>query len=140
MHRKLVSAIKDNMEILFTNGGIMLETCDLDFILCDFPVWKHVYHMFHSCDQWIINPKHYTEPDFHEPNMNSLNIMTEKVLTRGDLTRYLKGVKIKVMNYLDGLTDEMLYEMPQNCPENRLSLILMQIRHFYRSLTAEASI
>jgi hypothetical protein len=35
----------------------MLQTCNLDFILCDLPVWKHVYHMLHSCDQWFINPK-----------------------------------------------------------------------------------
>jgi len=131
---ELVAAIKNHAKVMFQNADIMLQTCNLDYILCDFPIWKHVYHMLHSCDQWFINPNHYNEPDFHEPNMNSLNIMTETVLSREELLRYLNDIQTKITNYLDMLTDEMLYELPQDCLTNRLSLILSQQRHFYAHL------
>ena len=130
----LVDSIKAHTKIMFQNADIMLKTCNLDFVLCDFPVWKHVYHMLHSCDQWFINPTIYEEPDFHEPNMNSLNIMTEKRLSRDELSGYLESVQTKIIAYLDSLTDEALCELPQNCQTNRLSLILSQQRHFYAHL------
>ena len=134
MNNELLNAIKKQTEVMFYNANIMLQTCNLDFILCDFPIWKHVYHMLHSCDQWFINPNCYDEPDFHEPNMNSLNIMTERVLSREDLLQYLESVNAKIMKYLDSLTDEMLYDIPQNCSSNRLSLMISQYRHFYAHL------
>ena len=62
MRRELVNAIRQNTEALFKNAGILLQTCNLDFVLCDMPIWKHVYHMLHSCDQWYINPTIYPEP------------------------------------------------------------------------------
>jgi hypothetical protein len=89
MGSELIDAIKLNTEILFANANIMLQTCNLDFSLCDMPIWKHVYHMLHSCDQWYINPNEYTEPDFHEPNLNSLDIESEKMLSRDELLQYL---------------------------------------------------
>ena len=134
MSRDLVESIKKCTEVLFFNAGIMLQTCNMDFILCDMPIWKHVYHMLHSCDQWFINPKHYTEPDFHEPNLNSLDIASEKVLSREDLFQYLEHINRKIVEYLDSLSDEMLYEKPQDCVENRLTMILSQFRHFYAHL------
>ena len=78
MSRDLVNAIKRNTENLFENAHIMLQTCNLDFILCDMPIWKHVYHQLHSCDQWYINPYRFTEPDFHEPGLNSLDEVSER--------------------------------------------------------------
>lgn len=134
MSPQLVNTIKLSTEVLFTNAEIMLKTCNLDFILCGMPIWKHVYHMLHSCDQWYINPYEYTEPDFHEPNLNSLDIESEKILSRDELFQYLDSVKIKIMEYLDTLTDEMLYDIPSGCQSNRLGLILLQIRHFYAHL------
>ena len=134
MRLELVSAIKDDTEKLFENANIMLKTCNLEFILCDLPVWKHVYHQIHSCDQWFINPHEYTEPDFHVPGLNSLNETSKKVLSREELLQYLDDVRIKIMKYLDSLTDEMLYEIPQGCKVNRLSLIISQYRHFYAHL------
>ena len=119
---------------MYKNAGIMLQTCNLEYILCDFPVWKHVYHMLHSFDQWFINPHHYVEPDFHEPKMNSLDIMTENVLSRNDLLIYLDCIYVKISNYLNSLTDDMLYDIPQDCTTNRLSMILSQQRHFYAHL------
>jgi len=134
MKRELIDAIKRNTENLFENANIMLQTCNMDFILCDFPIWKHVYHQLHSLDQWFINPRRYTEPDFHEPNLNSIDIASEKVLSREDLQKYFEKIRDKITRYLDSLTDEMLYEIPEDCSENRLSLIMSQFRHFYAHL------
>lgn len=134
MGSELIGSIKLNTEALFTNANIMLQTCNLDYILCDMPIWKHAYHMLHSCDQWYINPNEYTEPNFHEPNLNSLDIQSEKILSRDELLQYLSNVKAKTMNYLDTLTDEMLYEIPLGCKSNRLGLIISQFRHFYSHL------
>ena len=134
MESELVNVIKLNTEALFTNANIMLQTCNLDFVLCDMPIWKHVYHMLHSCDQWYINPNEYTEPDFHEPNLNSLDIPSEKLLSRNELLIYLCDVKTKIINYLNTLTDQMLYDIPSGCKSNRLCLILSQFRHFYAHL------
>lgn len=134
MSLELISAIKKQTEVLFTNADIMLQTCNLDFILCDMPIWKHVYHMLHSCDQWYINPNEYREPEFHEPNLNSLDIESGRTLSRDELSQYLESIKVKIMNYLDSLTDEMLYDIPTGCKSNRLSLILSQFRHFYAHL------
>ena len=134
MESELINALKQNTKILFINANIMLQTCNLDFILCDMPIWKHVYHMLHSCDQWYINPNEYTEPNFHEPNLNSLDITSEKSLSRDELLQYLSSIQEKIMNYLDTLTDEMLYDIPTGCKSNRLGLILSQFRHFYAHL------
>ncbi len=134
MPRELVEAIRLNTEVLFINAEIMLKTCDLNYVLCDMPIDKHVYHAFHSCDQWYINPTQYTEPDFHVPNLNSLDIPSEKRLSKEELAAYLAGVRQKILGYLDSLTDEMLYEVPEGCSDNRLCLILSQFRHFYAHL------
>jgi predicted RNA-binding protein Jag len=134
MSCELIKTIRKQTEVLFYNANIMLQTCNLNFMLCDMPVWKHVYHALHSCDQWYINPKHFSEPDFHESNLNSLDIKSDKVLSREDLFQYLEKIHIKILAYLDSLTDDMLYEIPLDCKENRLTLILSQFRHFYAHL------
>lgn len=134
MSGELVDAIRQNTKALFINADILLQTCDMEFVLCDMPVWKHAYHMLHSCDQWFINPTQYTEPDFHEPGLNSLDIPSDSVLSREDLQRYLVQVQAKIMQYIDSLTDDMLYEIPPGCESNRLGLVLSQFRHFYAHL------
>lgn len=132
---ELVMNIKKQTEVMFVNADIMLKTCNLDFVLCDMPIWKHVYHMLHSCDQWFISPFEYSkEPDFHEPNLNSLDVYSEKFLSREQLFSYLEIIKEKILKYLDTLTDEKLYEIPKGCLSNRLGLILSQYRHFYAHL------
>jgi len=40
MSIELVDAIKKNTENLFENASIMLQTCNLEYILCDLPIWK----------------------------------------------------------------------------------------------------
>ncbi len=134
MSCELIKDIRNQTEILFYNANIMIQTCNLDFVLCDMPVWKHVYHTLHSCDQWYINPKHYSEPDFHEPNLNSLDITSKKVLSRKDLLQYLEKIRIKILAYLDSLTDDMLYVIPLDYKYNRLTVIFSQFRHFYAHL------
>lgn len=135
MKYELVSNIKRQTEVMFVNAERMLKTCNLDFVLCDMPVWKHVYHMLHSCDRWFYIPVECEkEPDFHEPNLNSLDIPSEKALSIEQLSDYLETVRTKIMSYLETMTDEKLYEIPKGCASNRLGLILSQYRHFYAHL------
>ncbi|MHC1695906.1 MAG: hypothetical protein AB9835_11710 [Eubacteriales bacterium] len=134
MSTELVNSIRIQTDVLFTNASIMLRTCRLDFVLCDMPIWKHVYHMLHSCDRWFINPNEYTEPDFHVPDLNSLDIASDITLSREQLSKYLDEVQDKITQYIDSLTDEALCEVPAGCVSNRLGLILSQYRHFYTHL------
>ncbi len=76
----------------------------------------------------------YTEPAFHEPHLNSLDIPSESRLLRETLQGYLAAVRTKILCYLDGLTDDGLYDIPTGCTSSRLGLILSQFRHFYAHL------
>ena len=100
---------------------------------CEMPLWKHVYHMLHSLDLWYINPHdpHYTEPSFHTPNLNNLDVVTEGRLTREQITDYFTQIKIRLSNYLDSLTDDALLTCPENCEYTRFTLILAQFRHLH---------
>lgn len=131
MERRLVETLKNGTEIMLHNFYVTLVTCDMDYILCEMPIWKHCYHALHSCDQWFINPTKYKEPSFHEEGLNSLDIMSEKVLTREDLLCYFEQVKSKITAYLDSLNDGDLYEIPEGYIHNRLECIIGQMRHFY---------
>lgn len=132
MNDVLIHTIIEHTKVMFYNFSITLKTCDMDTILCDMPIWKHVYHTLHSLDQWYINPEVYTEPDFHEPNLNSLDDYdNKKVLSRELLIDYFESIQEKIMEYLSSLSDADLYEKPDGCAYNRLSLILGQFRHFH---------
>lgn len=131
MSRDLVLALRANTEAMLTNAAITLKTCDTDYILCGMPIWKHIYHMLHSCDRWYINPNDYTEPDFHVENLNNLDVPCEKTLSREELTVYLAAVREKILAYLDTLDDAMLTDILPGCKQNRLGVILSQFRHFY---------
>ena len=131
MRRELVETIKESTKVLFLNFETTLKTCDMDYVLCDMPIWKHCYHTLHSLDQWFINPYEYTEPPFREDKLNSLNYLGEKVLSRGELTDYFKTIQVKLLAYLDSLNDEDLYEIPKGCKYNRLEHVLGQFRHFH---------
>lgn len=134
MQRELVETIRKSTEIMFHNFYVTLVTCDMDYVLCDMPIWKHCYHTLHSCDQWFINPTKYTEPAFHEDGLNSLDYMGKKVLSRELLLTYFEEVKSKIMHYLDGLKDADLYTIPDGYTHNRLECIIGQMRHFYAHL------
>ncbi len=97
MERRLVETIKASTEIMFQNFYVTLVTCDMDYVLCDMPIWKHCYHTLHSCDQWYINPLDYEEPPFHEDGLNSLDYLGAKVLSRQELLDYFEKVRSKIM-------------------------------------------
>ena len=69
------------------------------------------------------------EPDFHEDGMDNPDNPTNVVLSDEQLLEYLDKVEKKTLDYLDTLTDEMLYEKPKNCPYTRMELVLRQYRH-----------
>lgn len=132
MHRELVETIKESTKVLFINFETTLKTCDMDYVLCDMPIWKHCYHALHSLDQWYINPYDYTEPHFHKDKLNSLDYIDDEiVLTREQLIEYFKSIQVKILDYLDGLNDEDLYEIPKDCKYNRLEHVIGQFRHFH---------
>lgn len=132
MQRELIETIKASTRVLFLNFETTLKTCNMDYILCDMPIWKHCYHTLHSLDQWYINPYDYTEPPFHRENLNNLDIIDDgEPLTRDELMTYFKQIQKKLLDYLDSLNDEDLYEISAGCKYNRLEHILGQFRHFY---------
>ncbi|MDF2505375.1 hypothetical protein [Clostridium sp.] len=130
MKKQLVDTIIEQTDIMFSNMNITLQTCDLNAIVCEMPIWKHLYHTLHSLDRWFINPEIYDEPSFHEENLNSLDIKSDGTLTKEELSNYFDGIKIKINKYLNKLTDDMLYKKPDGCKYTRLALVLGQYRHF----------
>ncbi|MDO4331866.1 MAG: DinB family protein [Eubacteriales bacterium] len=100
---------------------------------CEMPCWKHVYHMLHSLDLWYVNPRdrNYREPAIHEENLNNLDVVSQKRLTREEINRYFSDIDGKINAYLEQLTDEMLREYPENCEWSRFTLILAQFRHLH---------
>jgi len=102
-----------------------------DKCYCDMPLWKHIYHMLHSLDQWYINPRVYTEPSFHTEGLNNLDIPSDTPLTRQDIEHYFDDVERKITEYDDSLTDDILLQKPGNCEWTRFTLILAQHRHLH---------
>lgn len=100
---------------------------------CEMPLWKHIYHTLHSLDLWFINPKdmHYNEPKIHEENLNNLDVVSQKVLTRNDINDYFKSIEIKINDYIATLTDDELLKYPENYKYTRFTLILAQFRHLH---------
>jgi hypothetical protein len=128
----LVEIIIQQTDILLQNLQLTLnEITDVDKIpeLSDMPLWKHLYHLLHSLDQWFINPSIYEEPDFHKDKMNSLLISSEESLSKEELQYYFDNVKKKIDRYLEGLHEEELGGNPHNCNFSKLALILAQYRH-----------
>ena len=51
------------------------------------------------------------------------------ILSDDELLAYLDSIEKKTLDYLDTLTDQMLYEKPEGCKYTRMELILRQYRH-----------
>jgi hypothetical protein len=102
-----------------------------DKCYCDMPMWKHIYHMLHSLDQWYINPQVYTEPPFHTEDLNNLDMQSDTRFSREDIGRYFDRVQEKITGYDDSLTDDLLLQKPENCEWTRFTLILAQHRHLH---------
>lgn len=100
---------------------------------CDMPCWKHIYHMLHSLDLWYVNPRdpNFQEPPFHEKDLNNLDVVSGKALSRAELDAYFADVAEKIRRYLSALTDANLLEYPPNCEYCRFTLILAQFRHLH---------
>jgi hypothetical protein len=134
MPHSLTNEITAQTEIFFHNINTSLLTCDMQAELCGMPIWQHGYHMLHSIDQWFINPAQYSEPPFHVENLNSLNVTSDKTLSKAELLDYLEAIQAKIMRYFAHLTDEELCEKPDGCIHTRLALILGSFRHTYSHL------
>lgn len=100
---------------------------------CEMPLWKHVYHMLHSLDLWFINPRdpQYREPDIHEADLNNLDAVSQKNLTRQEIDDYTAKTELRIMDYLDRLTTAELLSRPENCEYSRFTLIMAQHRHLH---------
>lgn len=100
---------------------------------CEMPCWKHIYHMLHSLDLWFINPrdKAFKEPDIHEKDLNNLDVVSQKQLSREQIDHYFMVTSDKINKYLAGLTEEDLAVNPPDCEYTRFTLILAQFRHLH---------
>ncbi len=62
---------------------------------CEMSCWKHIYHMLHSLDLWYINPRdeNFCEPDIHEKDLNNLDVISKKSLSREEINDYLERIE-----------------------------------------------
>ena len=126
---ELCKIIKDTVTPNFLNIRTSLRTYDRDALCCGAPCWRWAYPALHSADKWFINPFVYEEPIFHENGMDNPENPTSVILSDAQLLSYLDLIEKKTMNYLASLTDNMLYEKPENCIYTRMELVLRQYRH-----------
>ena len=129
---QLSSLIAPRVNATFHNMRTMLLTFDPEAALFGMPLWKHAYHLLHSCDRWFINPARYEEPAFHTPGLNSLDEpVFEPRLRREDLLAYCDGIRAKVLAYMENVTDAQWAQPPEGCAFTRVELLLGQFRHVY---------
>lgn len=97
---------------------------------CKMPLYKHIYHMLHSLD---INPydKNYQEPKIHILNLNNLDVVTNKMITRVEMNTYYEAIKNKIVAYTNSLNDAELDRNPVDCCYSKFELILAQFRHLH---------
>ena len=126
---ELCMIIKDTVKPNFLNIRTSLQTYDRDALCCKAPCWRWAYHALHSADKWFFNPFIYEEPSFHEDGMDNPDNPTSVVLSDEELLSYLDRIEAKTMDYLDSITDDMLYEKPEKCIYTRMELVLRQFRH-----------
>ncbi len=127
--RKHCEMIKKQVSANFINLETAVKTYDRNALVCGSPAWRYVYHTIHSADKWFFNPFVYNEPEFHQKGMDNPDNPCDITLSDQQLLDYLHKVRDKTFAYLDTLTDDMLYEYPQDCKFTRLELVLMQFRH-----------
>lgn len=126
---KLCSYIKEQVEINFLNLETAIKTYDRNALVCGSPAWRYVYHTIHSADKWFINPNEYDEPVFHKQGMDNPDNPCDVVLSDEELLGYMNEVRVKTRQYIEGLSDNMLYEKPCGCQFTRYELVLLQFRH-----------
>ena len=133
MAERLIEIINDQASRLFTNTEYASEYVDdalLSKMICKWPLWRQLYHMLHSMDQWFINPFDYRD---HRPDgftIAALNAEIEMApLRKTELTEYYDSIRAKVKAHLSNLTVESLTEYPPDCKFTRFDLLLGQFRH-----------
>ena len=126
---ELCMIIKEMTKPNFLNIRTSIQTYDRDAQCCGAPCWRWAYHALHSADKWFINPFLYEEPAFHEDGMDDPEKPCEVILSDEELLEYLKYIEQKTYDYLDSLTDDMLYEKPEECRYTRMELVRRQFRH-----------
>ena len=104
-----------------------------DKTYCAMPCWKHIYHMLHSLDLWLINPRDrmYQEPEIHEKDLNKLDVISEKRISRAEMDGYVGDIDKKIRNYILDLKDAQLLDHPPDCEYDRFTLLLAQFRHLH---------
>jgi len=128
----LTELILPRVNVTFHNIATMLRTFEPEAELFGMPLWKHAYHLLHSCDRWCINPARYEEPPFHTPGLDSLDEhVFEPRLGREDLLGYHAQIRAKCLAYLETLRDEDWTQAPEGCEFARITLLLGQFRHIY---------
>lgn len=140
MDRTLVKIITEQTEILFKNIEDQIAGAELESKLDNVNNSRFLFHMIHSADRYFVNPYAYRyEKMVAEDIDENYSIISQSregyigddgfVIPREVLASYLQYVKLKVMLYLNTLTDKELSEKPKGCPHTRLALILGQYRH-----------
>ena len=64
---------------IFENLEIIIESIPeekFQSTIGGFPIWKNLYHCFHSLDKNLIYPTSYCEPIFHEKNVDVIYLET----------------------------------------------------------------
>ena len=126
---ELCMIIKDTVKPNFLNIRTSIQTYDRDADCLGAPCWRWAYHALHSADKWFINPFDYEEPPFHVEGLDNPDNPCSVILSDEELLDYLDSIEKKTIDYLDTLTDQMLYEKPAGCKYTRLELVLRQYRH-----------
>lgn len=70
---------------------------------CDMPCWKHIYHMLFSLSRWFMNPRDesFQPPEFHVKDLNDLDIVSTKQLSRFDINSFYEETEVRIRKYLD---------------------------------------
>lgn len=126
---ELCMIIKDTVKPNFLNIRTSIRAYDRDADCLGAPCWRWAYHALHSADKWFINPFDYVEPSFHAEGLDNPDNPSDVILSDEELLAYLDSIEKKTLDYLDTLTDQMLYEKPEGCKYTRLELVLRQYRH-----------
>ena len=126
---ELCMIIKDTVLPNFLNIRTSIRAYDRDADCLGSPCWRWAYHALHSADKWFINPFDYEEPPFQVEGLDNPDNPCDGILSDQELLSYLDSIEKKTLDYLDTLTDQMLYERPPKCKYTRLELVLRQYRH-----------
>lgn len=130
---EVLGTVRRQSEKLFRNIEFILDFSDdhlLQRPIPRWPLWRQLFHLLHSLDQWFINPYAYVEPTEDANAIKSLDITIDtEPISLESLRDYYTSVKRKITEYLSAISSESLIENPPGSPLSRLDLILGEFRH-----------